>query len=257
MNRAVLRFTLLLKLSQISKFEWALCTLLFLGFIAAAAAKSDFAPILEVFTNPATLLVTGYTFARDSALNQESRSDGEYFALLFSRPVTRPSYVLTKSVVTAVGILVTVGTILVLMLVAQLLMGCSEIIFLDAHKALSLVASAWSFGCLMVFLRALPSKISNIAFVIFIYACAGGALLSYGVKLNDDIPISNPATIITWEIMCDTLQQFFYPAIDTEAIANATTFSFVPLVSYTSNCLLYLLGATVLLNRREFSYAES
>lgn len=259
MNKAVFIFTLWLKLSQISKFDYVVFITTFLGLLAAAFNKIDFNEVLGACTNPATLLILGYGFARDSALNTISQSDGEYFALLFSRPITRSSYVITKAIVTAIGILILDGCLILQMIVAQLLAGCQPLVFPDLYRALSLVASAFGFGCLMVFMRALPPKISNITFALFVYVCAGSSLplLDCGVKINEANFLLNSTVINIWEVLCNTTQQFFYPALEIDVLINTAPFSLVPVVAYVSNCLIYLLGATVLLNRREFSYAEN
>jgi hypothetical protein len=257
-NKAVLWFTLLLKLSQINKVDIGFYIVAFLGFVGLGLIHFDLNFVLELITNPATLLIFGYSFARDSSLNGSNRNEGEYFALLFCRPITRSSYVLTKALVTAIGIFCISCSFLLLMLIAQILTRSQPVVFIDFLSMLSLIASCWSFGCLMIMLRALPEKISNIALALFLYACAGGALINYGAKLSDGgLQMIDSSVITSWEVLCDTIQQFFYPALDVEALVNASSFSLAPVVCYVSNCLLYLLAATVLVNRREYSYAEN
>lgn len=254
MNKAVFIFTLWLKITQVDKSDIIVLAFIVLGCISVGLAKLDYMPVLDIFRNPAFMLVVGYSFAKDSSLNLNSLSDGEYFALLFTRPIKRSSYILTKAVVTALGIAALVSGGLLICLLSQIVTGAEKIVFLDKFELLSVFANCWSFGCLMVFLRALPPKISNIAFVMFVYGCAGGSALNFGAKLNFDLL---PSTIYLWGTLCDIVQQFFYPALDVEVALNSITFDPLPVVSYVSNCLIYLLAATLLVNRREFSYVQT
>jgi len=52
-----------------------------------------------------------------------------------------------------------------------------------------------------------------------------------------------------------TVGNFAFPSIDLYDVLNAQNFSWLPIVGYFTNISLYLLIATVILNKREFFYA--
>ncbi len=252
MNKAILKYSLLLKLSQIGWFEVILLMLLFLGGLGAGMSKSGAQEMFDVFTHPAFLLILGWRFSRDIALNQHSLKDGEYFSLLFTRPITRVSYVFTKALVTSLGCLIMVFALLTIIFLGQLLGGAPHPKFPDGWQCLSLVANSWSFSCLIMMLRVMPPKIGEWALLLCLMGAAGTAF-SFGVKV--DTP-SQQALLQSWEVASAIYHQLFFPAFDAQVVFERAPFSVVPIIAYVSNCLLYLLGATLIINRREFSYAQ-
>jgi hypothetical protein len=252
MNKALFKYSLLLRLSQFGKLEFTICLLLFVSFLASIDMKMDIKPQLEGICQPVIILYTGWTFAQDSSLNQNSLNNGEYFSLLFTRPISRFSYVITKALVIAMGSLSMISTFLGLFLLAQLVLMVPQISFIDGWQIATLLANAWSFGCLLILLRVLPTKIGTLLFLVCL--CGSfGTMLSFTLLPKEEM---NTAMQF-WETLSLIFRQLFYPAIDCQTIFEREPFSYVPLVTYVSNCLLYLLGATVIINRREFTYAQN
>jgi hypothetical protein len=252
MNRAVFIFTFILKFSTISKLDLAFITFAFLGFIGAAIAKTDLTNIAEMFTSPPFLLGFGFGFSQDIAINLNSLRDGEYFALLFTRPITRVSYVLTKAVVVSLGIQALSWLMLGLLLVAQVLVRSEHIIFINGWQALSLLTNSFGFGCLIVLLRTLPAKIGVRAFFLVLSVALVQSTMDFTMKFDS----TSASMLYAWEGLFTFFQNFLYPVLDFDAIVSTNTFSWVPFVDYVSNCLLYLVVAAFILNRREFSYAQ-
>lgn len=252
MNKAILKYSLLLKLSQFGAFEITLLSLAFISFIGSSIyMKTEIKSLVDSLTHPAILLITGWKFAQDSAFNQNSLNDGEYFSLLFTRPITRFSYVLTKAFVTAMGSLSMTVSFLLLLLLAQVLTGNHPLIFVDGWQLSSLLANAWSFGCLLMFLRVLPPKLGTLLFLFCFYG-AVGTVFSIGFKTESTMGVAMRG----WETASIVFHQLFYPCIDFQTVFERSPFSFVPIVTYVSNFLLYLLGATIVINKREFTYAQ-
>lgn len=252
MNKAILKYSLLLKLSQIGWFEIVLMFLMFMGGLGAGMSQSGAQQLYDVFTHPALLLILGWRFSRDIALNQHSSKDGEYFSLLFTRPITRVSYVVTKALVTCLGAMTTVFALLSVIFLGQLISGAPHPLFPDGWQCLSLVANAWSFSCLIMMLRVMPPKIGE-WMLLFCLMGAAGTAFSFGIKVDN---AGQQAILQGWDAVSTIYHQLFFPAFDAQVIFERTPFSVVPIVSYVSNCLLYLLGASVIINHREFSYAQ-
>lgn len=257
MNAAILKFSLLLKLSQVDWFEVWIAINVFLGGLGCAAAASMYLldPI-NAFLHPVCLLMFGWRFSRDVAFNQNSTKDGEYFSLLFTRPITRASYVLTKALVTAVGSFSMVFALLLVYFVGDVLgramVGMRPPAFVSGSDILNMMLNAWSFGCLIVLLRVLPQKVGELLFVLSLFA-ALGTVFSYNLKFED---AGGSVMMQGWEAASTVYHELLFPATDVLAVVEKEPFSYLPIVTYVSNCLLYLVIAMFILNRREFSYAQ-
>jgi hypothetical protein len=252
MNRAVFFFTFLLKLSTLSKLDIALLVLAFLGLLGAAYSGKEMGGFIDSFTSPPFLLFFGFSFSQDVALNANSLRDGEYFALLFTRPITRSSYVLTKALVVACGMMSISLIFACLVGLVQLVANTPTVEFIDGWKFLSLVANCFGFGCVVVLLRTLPTKVGFRCMFVFLSVCMVNSSIDFSVKMDQDATV-----VYAWEYIVTFLQNFLYPVLDFEAIVHSTRFSWAPFVNYVSNCLIYLTVATYILNAREFSYAEN
>jgi hypothetical protein len=259
MNKAVFIFTCLLKLSTISAVDIAMLAFAFLGFICLAFAKHDLTPIFDVLRSPPILMAFAYRFAQDIAINQDSIREGEYFALLFTRPITRISYVFTKAVVIALGVQTLSFLMMLLLALAEFIAQSKPFVFIGFWEAVSLWANCFGIGCLVMLLMTLPLKWSyRLFFVVFgIYAFQ--STLDFSVKLDIDLAnnlehIGVPA-LQAWQGLFSFVENFLYPVLNLDAIMTSTVFTWTPLINYVSDCLLYLTAATYILNKREFSYA--
>jgi hypothetical protein len=252
MSKAIFLFTFLMKASKFGKWEIGFTIVLFLSFWGMALSRSDMHIALDGFLSTPMLIFYAYVFTQDSAFNRHSLDDGEYFALLFTRPLTRASYILTKAVVAACGIIYFVIYLLILFFLGQLLGGAKTFVFPDAWQALNLLVNAFGFGCLVVMIRALPTRVGGWVLIVFWYASAVGTVADRGTKITS----LDPSATYAWESCCFLCKQILSPAIDLEAVFMNASFSWTPVVSFLSNCFIYLLIATIIICRREFSYAQ-
>lgn len=251
MNKAILKYSLLLKLSQIGWFEIFWLFGMF-GAGLAAGGTSTVNDLIAGISHPACVFYVGWSFSRDSVVNRNSLENGEYFSLLFTRPITRASYVLTKTFVTWIGCLLTVFALLSVLSLGELIGKPAHPYFPDGWQCLSIVASAGSFSCLIIMLRMLPPKLGEWMLLMCLMGTASTAF-------SFDIKVVTPAQQVMmqgWEFASAIYHQLFFPALDAQVVFERTPFSIVPIVTYISNCLLYLLGAILIINRREFSYAQ-
>lgn len=259
MNRAIFIFTCLLKLSSISKMDIALLSLAFFGFLAVAMAKHDVTSLFDVFRSPPILMAFAFRFAQDIAMNRESLRDGEYFALLFTRPITRASYVFTKAIVIALGAQVVSWLMILLLVMAQLIAHSQPVVFIDGWGFLSLAANCFGIGCLVILLRTMPAKVSYRCFFLIFSVYVFQSTMDFSVKPDFNMAGNFDQAAIpalkAWQALFSFFQDFLYPVLNIDAIAASTRFSWTAVVNYVSDCFLYLTLATYILNRREFSYA--
>jgi len=249
-NPAIFLFTFLGEIRRFNKSDILFHVLLALGLVAICKAPHPatvIAGVLDLLTNPAILVLISWRFCADMGTKS-----GEYHALLFTRPLTRSSYIFTRAVVAWLGILVFVGKALLVILFAQLAFGIHPLTFISGWDALNIIANSFSFGCLGVLVYKLSTKWSSVLYMLMFSSYFGSTVSSGAMKLTGAMQSAS----VPAETMATAMKQAFYPAIDFEAAFHASQFSFVPFLAYASNILIYLTAATILLSRREFSYAE-
>ncbi|MBX9725282.1 MAG: hypothetical protein K2X81_28015, partial [Candidatus Obscuribacterales bacterium] len=256
MNKAVFIFTLLVKFSNLS----SIFGLLFLAFgvpliLSAVAVDGKTAGLLTgLVSGPTLAMAISYTFIQDNIANTRQLNDGEYLSLLFSRPLARSEYIVSKWLAGSVGVFTIMLINICTFNAAQLLQSRTTLVDFDVWSIANLALNALSYSALMVLIRSFPMRLGITVFVILVYASLIGPALNFSMSSYEaTLPIAFYffQFIVT---VSNFLHQFVYPGIDIYEIFNSTCFSILPLVTYASNVLLYLFLATVLLNRREFSY---
>jgi hypothetical protein len=254
MNKAIFIFTGLAQWSRKSKADTVVLMLWFIGLIAFIHMQGNVKAVkavLAYMTSLPILLVFGYAFGRN-CLGTPKLSEAEYLALLFTRPISRASYVLTKVAVVATGLQLMLAVMVASMILAQGVNLCPKLILPDKWMVLTWIANSLSIACLSLMLNALPPRVGGYMF-IFCFSVSGIGSLSY---ISLKLPEHYAALPIIWASLSSVLQ-LFNPVLDIQSSIATTTFSFAPFVNYVSNCLLYLWLAIMLLNKREFSYAQS
>ncbi len=248
MNFAVLLYTFWLRVRKMTKGDIIFDVITFIGcFGLCQGGAHAIEAALDLALSPLLLILVCWRFATDSVAK-----DAEYLALLFTRPITRTSYVITKAVTASLGGQLMIWKMLLFMAISEVIMRVTPFVFINGWDALNLFANSISFGCLAVAIYRLPSKWATVAYVALLYAYLGNSLVSTGMKLT------GPAKEMsgTLETMRAALYAIFVPSIDLETTFRSTSFSVVPILAFVSNILIYLTVATVLLNKRELSYAE-
>ncbi|MBX9690725.1 MAG: hypothetical protein K2X27_28680 [Candidatus Obscuribacterales bacterium] len=258
MSYAVFLYTLIAKFSNPA----SILGLLFLAFvipvmISSVALDGRTADLLlSVLNGPTIAMAISYSFIQDNIANTRQMNDGEYLSLLFSRPLSRAEYIVSKWLAGALGVFCIMLINILVFNIAQLIQSRSTLLGLDFWSISSLALNALSYAALMVLIRSFPMRLGMTIFVILLYASLFGPALNFSINgYESSLPLAYYffQTIV---FISNVLQQFVYPGIDLYEVFNSTRFSILPLVAYASNMLLYLFFATVLLNRREFSYGE-
>jgi hypothetical protein len=255
MNKAVFVFTGLAQWSRISKIDMIAVALFFFGMVCAIHVEGNTKSVetfLDFAGSPLLLLILGYSFGRN-VLSAGARTDEEYLALLFTRPITRASYLLTKVAVVAIGIQLLLLLLAGLAILAQFANGYVKPVMPNPWLLLTWLTNSVSIACLSLLLNALPPRPSYYAFLLCIGISANGLMSLPGIKL----PENYTTLSVVWEGIWNIGLQLFNPLLDLQSSIVTTTFSMTPFVTYLSNCLLYLWLAIAVLNKREFSYAQN
>lgn len=258
MSPAVFLFTLIAKFSNIS----SILGLLFLAvvvpiFISAIAIDGKTADAMIALVNGPTLAMgISYTFIQDNVANTRQMNDGEYLSLLFSRPLARSQYIISKWLAGSAGVFIIMLMDILVFNLAQTLQSRSTLAPTDSWNMANLALNALSYSALMVVIRSFPMRLGVTVFIILVYASLISPALNFSMSNYEaTLPVAY-YFFKAVSFLANFLQQFVYPGIDIYEVFNSTKFSLLPIVVYVSNLLLYLFLATVLLNRREFSYGE-
>jgi hypothetical protein len=190
----------------------------------------------------------------------QSGRGGEYLPLLFSRPISRTEYVITKWVtITIIG-----GALAALQNVLVCICGFFFGETTSALGLLSLVierfldAGILSAGMLLAMLNKHPvfQIISICAFYVWMIGQTVPPVSVAGPQIEGVDKLALDAT----KIMLDTSQamgDLVLPAINIYDMVNSSRFSILPPVAYFSTLMLYLALAIAATNKREFFYGTN
>ncbi len=204
------------------------------------------------FNDSNLLMLLTYVFVSDGLVNRKAIGDVAPLSLVFTRPISRASYVFSKWMAGLLGaMLILIPSAIVFQITARC-MGVSET-FVDGYSILEMVLNSVSYSALMVLLHSLPGAFGPLTYLTLIgITNIGNMVASYN---NKDIPWF-------WMQVCDAailisfwFGDFTYPAIDVFTILTSVAFDWNQVVIYASNIVIYLGLATVILSRREFFYA--
>ena len=180
MNLPVLIYTFLLRLRKFRKVDLFFDAMLVLAcFTSVMQGPSFVQHFIDLLLNPATMMIMAWGFATDSMVKGT-----EYQALLFTRPLTRSSYVVSKTIMTWLGAQLVFWKCFLALLAANLLLHPKTITFFTGWDVLYIIANTLSFGALAVAVHRLPQKWAGLAYILLFYSYLGGAALPAGVKFT-------------------------------------------------------------------------
>lgn len=192
--------------------------------------------------------------------NAQQRKDGEYLSLLFTRPVSRTSYVITKWLSASLFVF------FVLMLEAFLASGVAWLAaallpgfvpfrpMVDTYSVTDGVCNSLSMSALFVLLAACPYRVRfwlTMAIMTVLIIAMG----SFGATI-----LMSGASFIEASHMMATAMRFigslFSVSVDSYHILNAADSPLTAICIFVSNVVLYLTLASLILCHREFFYAN-
>jgi hypothetical protein len=226
------------------------------AFGAEDSISEKLVPLISsLFTAPLLPMLVAYMFVRNSIGNAKSLNDGEYMALLFSRPLTRSSYVMAKWLAGSLAVFMVIICQFVFFNFGLYIRGIasqSPIEFADVANILlnSLGASAF-----IVMIQSFPPRVGRFVFLSVLYG-------SFLIPLLISSPSSHNAEHNLYNFQNTAskaggiVRSFFYPSIDMNSYLDSVHFYWLPIFAFVSNIALYIWIAVWILNRREFFYAN-
>lgn len=258
MSTAVYLYTLAAKFSSIS----SILGIIFLAvgmpvlFSTMSLEGRTVDAMVSMLKGPALAMGISYMFIQDNIANTRQLNDGEYLALLFSRPLTRFQYVVSKWLAGATGVFVIMLLNLVCFNLAQLVQSHSALVAIDAWSVGDLLLNSLSYSALMVLIRSFPLRLGVAVFVILVYISFIGSALNFSTNsFAGELPVMH-YTFLALSSTASFLRAFVFPSLQLYDVVNTTRFSWLPILNFASNLTLYLVFAGMILNRREFSYGE-
>lgn len=255
MSLAILLNSFLLRVARFNKTDAIVYGILAIIWIVMPSNSQLSTAVVSLFTSPAMIMIVAYTAASEGSYKKKSLDDGEYMALLFCRPLTRANYVFTKWIVAALAVQWFVWTNLLIYTLMRSVHGEFKLDLINGYELANLIVNSLSFSAMMMFVRSLPLKLAIWIFLGLFYF---SMFVSTGAVSYESADIANDFASTTHSIrdaLAAVINQFIFPAIDIETALTTTRFSYLPFVTYLSNISLYLLLATMILCRREFSYS--
>jgi hypothetical protein len=257
MSKAVFLFTFLRVAKPLNLFNIILVVIGFPAFIVyvtnQAGDYSDrFIPLVNSLFGPAITMVIAYLFVSNITGNAKSLHDGEYMALLFSRPLRRSSYIFSKWLAGSLLVFTIVCLQMLLLDFSLRTMGYS--IQCTLVDVVNVLLNALGTTALIVLLHAFPPRIGITLFLALVYFSFMTPLLTDTcVGQSSSAAIATQATV---NFCCAVLRGFFSFTFDIDPYLNSIKIYWLPALSYISNIVLYLWLAIVVMNKREFFYAN-
>lgn len=207
------------------------------------------------FTSPILPLLAAYMFVRSSIGNAKSLNDGEYLALLFSRPLTRSSYVFAKWMACSLAVFT--------IIICQLLCFKFGLHFTDLNSQFPVeftdIANIFfnSLGAtaLIVMIQSFPPRVGRIIYLAILYGSILIPLL-FSSPSAQNISTNGYAFQKAISATCTVVRSFLYASIDMNCYLDSVKFDWLPAFAFISNIMLYLWVAVWVICHREFFYAN-
>jgi hypothetical protein len=210
---------------------------------------------------PFVPIVVGYTMVVPQVANAQLRKDGEYLSLIFTRPISRCSYVMTKWVSGVIAIILVTAV-----LTAMSLAFCQLFHLLvfrydaaphivDQFAIIDAVCNALGYSALMILVSTFPHPWGKIALVVALYASllasTAISVLSYAAEFMAMNDLAKPLAVLA-----QILTSIFGITFDSYHIVNSSTFPLSNVIIFVSNIALYLTLSVLVMSMREFFYAN-
>lgn len=216
-----------------------------------AENQKDYAEFIqEYYTNGMVFSFVAYLFISDGPASGKLIAESDTLSLLFTRPITRFCYVISRYCAALVGASLVMCLSLLLAKVVGLCFGLTAI-DISPLMFLSILCNAASWSSLMIFLHSASPLLAGLVYFI-LYGCSGvGAIYSRAEQSKD----------IFLEILksvCLFIDNWFGDLLPTSvnlvSMASTSAFDLYEFSIFISNIGFFLLLAVFALSVREFSY---
>lgn len=263
-NPTVFAYTLYVKFAD--RRYWLLPLLLVIvpsfgiviSFVFPHAALNDEAKkmIAEVvhgyILQPTVYLLLGYIFISDGPASGKIVAESDTLALLFTRPMTRFCYVISRYLAAVLG---TSVFMFAAILLAYLVGLCYGVPYIDIGllTIASIILNAASWCSLLIFLHSAPPLVAFLTLFTLI-GCGGIGSIYSQVEQSKNVFLELLKTV---SLFVDQWFGDFIPSsVDLVAMTAASAFDTYEFAIFISNIAFFLLIAAFALSCREFSYGS-
>lgn len=261
MNRAVFKYSFFEKFSGI--IDWLILAGVVIGpsvmlvVVGMNLEDVDYrrsvADQLAAFMRNSTyLLLLAFIFVSDGLVGRRIIGDAAPLNMLFSRPITRLSYVLSKWLAGSLGSMCLLLAAAGLFQLAVTFLGIKES-YVDGYGVASMIATSMGYAALMVFLHCLPGVFGPIAYIsVWSISNVGSVLASVPDKGIPWYAVILKQAAIAFDFC---FREFIFPSIDIFTLLTSVVFDWKEVIVYVSSIIIFLVAAALIMNRREFFYA--
>ncbi len=214
----------------------------------------DYQALSNLVYGPMMISVVAFTFVSSSIGNTKSLDDGEYLALLFSRPIFRWEYVLSKWLAGFLLVISVIGVQTVIFLALLHLIGRGDQMSVTFIDMANIILNALQTVALVVMIFAFPARIGALFFAGLLYLSFAAPIIVKSIP--GGVSFLNGSFLDMLNFGAGCLRSFTYSPIDIDPYFNSVQMLWLPVITFLSNIVLYLWLAIVVLNNREFFYTN-
>lgn len=261
MNKAIFLFTMKRYFHWVNLVVGSILLILFstmCGVLLTIDSPLTLEAARSFLVGPLMPLIVSYSVISPQVANSQRRKDGEYLSLIFSRPIPRWSYVVTKWLTGSTLVLFIMTLQIALSYgisrVAGAILGVQPGNVLDACAIIDGVLNTLGFTALVVFISSMPQRYAVILVLMYAYFMC---LLTFSVgtaSYLDSLSLEQVSKNIT--ALAQLLFSIFVVGFDSYHVINSATLPIANILIYLSNIALYLTLATLVMSYREFFYAN-
>ena len=185
LNRTLIRFNIIEKVSAwrvgipIMLFMGLPCYMMLISVIDSTEPEAAAKNVWNIFNNASIYFFLAYLFISDGLLTGRPTGEPETLNLLFTRPITRTCYVLSKFFCGFVGSTTVLSISVALTFGVATALGIVENP-IDSPFILSIIFNCLSFSAFYVFLHSMPSLLGLVSYLFFSGCQTVGEIMSIG-----------------------------------------------------------------------------
>ncbi len=226
-----------------------------IAFISRLPSVSfDFEAFANLVFGPMMINVAAFTFVSSSIGNTKSLDDGEYLALLFSRPIFRWVYVVSKWLAGFALVVLVIGSQTIVFKTLLQLIGRGDQLSVGFIDVANIILNSLQITALVAMIFAFPSRIGAMLFAGLLYLSFAAPMMFNAIPDSALWFHGDLHNIVNSISGC--LRSFTYAPIDLDPYFNSIQILWLPIITFASNLAIYIWIAVVVLNNREFFYTN-
>jgi hypothetical protein len=204
------------------------------------------------FANPVCGMILCYIFISDGPAGRKLVAESDSLSLLFTRAITRFSYVMSKYFAGVIGAILSLSAGLFLAWLLGMCLGINKIDISPLAFA-TIVCNVASWASLVVFLHSAPPVVAILTYLFF-NGIGGVGSMFFQAEYPKEAYMEYVKTVALF--MHRWLGDVLPVTVNLQAMMSAASFDFYETAIYFSNITLFLLFATFAMSKREFSYGS-